>query len=110
MISNKKLFVRSFTWTGVRQSAEVSNLMTSVERVLEYRDLEPEKQPEKPQEISANWPIEGSIEFRNVIYKYFEFGEPVLRNLSFVIAPKEKIGEKHFSSFYFQNVNESKWH
>ncbi|XP_055319307.1 ATP-binding cassette subfamily C member 4-like [Sitodiplosis mosellana] len=77
---------------GVRQSAEVSNLMTSVERVLEYRDLEPEKQPEKPQEVSENWPKEGSIEFRNVIYKYFEGADPVLRDLSFVIKPKEKIG------------------
>lgn len=78
--------------TGVRQTAEISNLMMSVERVLEYRDLEKEKQPEKPQELADSWPTEGCIEFRNVFYRYFQEGEPVLRGLSFVIKPKEKIG------------------
>ncbi|XP_037037714.1 multidrug resistance-associated protein 4-like isoform X1 [Bradysia coprophila] len=77
---------------GVRQSAEILNLMTSVERSLEYRDLEPELQPEKPQEVGKSWPADGSIEFRNVFYKYFETAEPVLRNLSFIIKSREKIG------------------
>lgn len=85
---------------GVRQSAEISNLMLSVERVLEYRDLESEKQPEKPQEISQDWPIEGCIEFRNVFYRYFAEAEPVLRGLSFVIKPKEKIGNASKWQFY----------
>ncbi|XP_031636272.1 multidrug resistance-associated protein 4-like [Contarinia nasturtii] len=77
---------------GIRQSAEITNLMTSVERVIEYRDLEPEKQPKNPQEISKDWPIDGSIEFHYVFYRYFAEGEPVLRGLSFEIRPKEKIG------------------
>lgn len=77
---------------GIRQSAEVSNQMMSVERMLEYRDLEIEKQPKKPRELSKLWPEKGEIEFRNVIYKYFAEGEPVLRGLSFVVRPLEKIG------------------
>lgn len=76
----------------MRQTAEIVNLMTSVERVLEYRDLEPEIQPDKPQEVANSWPSGGSIEFQNVIYRYFEGAEPVLRDLSFTIKPKEKIG------------------
>lgn len=76
----------------IRQSAEVSNQLTAVERVLEYRDLEPEKEPKKPLEVPVEWPQNGGIEFRNVIYRYFAEAEPVLRNLSFVIKPKEKIG------------------
>lgn len=67
--------------------------MMSVERVLEYRDLEPEKQPKKPIVVTEDWPADGNIEFRNVSYRYFAVAEPVLRNLSFVIRPKEKIGE-----------------
>ena len=66
--------------------------MTSVERVLEYRDLEPETQPTKPAEITDNWPSRGSIEFRSVFYRYFIGAEPVLQNLSFVIKQREKIG------------------
>lgn len=77
---------------GVRQSAEVSNQMMSVERILEYRDLEPEQQPLKPRQVSKEWPTKGNIEFRQVFFRYFAEGEPVLRGLSFVIYPMEKIG------------------
>lgn len=77
---------------GVRQSAEVSNQMMAVERVLEYRDLEPEKQPLTPREVLADWPATGKIEFRHLFYRYYADGEPVLRGLSFVIQSKEKIG------------------
>lgn len=77
---------------GVRQSAEISNQMMAVERILEYRDLEPETQPDKPCEVSKDWPENGSIEFRNVIYRYFDEAQPVIRDLSFVIKPKEKVG------------------
>ncbi|XP_031636354.1 multidrug resistance-associated protein 4-like [Contarinia nasturtii] len=77
---------------GVRQSAEISNQMMAVERVLEYRDLEPEKESEKPREVDNEWPQKGCVEFRNVVYRYFAEAEPVLRGLSFVIKPKEKIG------------------
>lgn len=77
---------------GARQSADVVNQMTSAERILEYCELESEKQPKKPQEIPQNWPTDGQIEFRNVFYRYFEEAEPVLRNISFVVKPKEKIG------------------
>lgn len=77
---------------GVRQSADISNQMMAVERVLEYRDLEPEKQPLTPREVPADWPDTGKIEFRQLFYRYYAEGEPVLKQLSFEIQPKEKIG------------------
>lgn len=77
---------------GVRQSADVINQMTSVERLLEYRDLEPEKHSENSLVIRSDWPSEGDITFQNVFYRYFTEAEPVLRNLSFEIKSKEKIG------------------
>lgn len=64
----------------------------SVERILEYRDLEPEKQPKKACVLSKAWPDRGQIEFRNVVYRYFAEAEPVLRGLTFVVKPAEKIG------------------
>lgn len=77
---------------GIRQSAEVSNNMMSVERLLEYRDLDSEEQPKVPQKLTKEWPSDGRVEFRNVVYRYFEGAAPVLRQLSFVILPREKIG------------------
>uniref|UniRef100_A0A182NL50 Uncharacterized protein n=1 Tax=Anopheles dirus TaxID=7168 RepID=A0A182NL50_9DIPT len=77
---------------GIRQSAEVANFMMSVERLLEYRDLSPERQPERPRALGAGWPEEGRIEFRGVTYRYFEGAPAVLRDLSFAILPREKVG------------------
>lgn len=77
---------------GIRQSAEVSNQLMSVERILEYRDLEREISPPQPKPLSSNWPLNGKIEFRSVVYKYFAGAEPVLKGLNFVVKPKEKIG------------------
>lgn len=77
---------------GIRQSAEATNQLMSVERILEYRDLEPEKQPTKACILAKAWPERGQIEFRNVVYRYFAEAEPVLRGLSFVVPPMEKIG------------------
>ncbi|XP_052900938.1 ATP-binding cassette sub-family C member 4-like [Anopheles moucheti] len=77
---------------GIRQSAEVANFMMSVERLLEYRDLSPERQPERPRALNASWPEEGRIDFKNVTYRYYEGASAVLRDLSFEIRPREKIG------------------
>ncbi|KAG4077286.1 hypothetical protein HA402_009915 [Bradysia odoriphaga] len=77
---------------GIRQSAEVANQLMAVERILEYRDLKPETTPEKPQTLASQWPESGKIEFRNVVYRYFQEAEPVLKGLTFVVNPKEKIG------------------
>ncbi|CAG9769762.1 unnamed protein product [Ceutorhynchus assimilis] len=82
-----------FQW-GMRQSTELENQMTSVERVVEYDDIEhegalesaPSKKPPK------SWPSQGKIEFKHVYLRYFPNDPPVLRDLSFSIQSKEKIG------------------
>lgn len=76
---------------GIRQSAEVSNQMMAVERVLEYRDLDPE-QKEIKKIADKSWPSEGKIQFRNVTYRYSKNTEPALRDVNFSIAKGEKIG------------------
>lgn len=69
------------------------NHLVSAERILEYCQLEPEKQPEIPlmNKISSGWPSQGKIEFRNVFYRYDRHLEPVLRGLSFSVRPNEKV-------------------
>ena len=82
-----------FQW-GMRQSAELENQMTSVERVLEYSHVESEPPLEstpdkKPRQ---SWPEDGRVEFKNVMMRYDPAEPPVLKNLNFVIYPREKVG------------------
>ncbi|CAO1406085.1 unnamed protein product [Diamesa tonsa] len=78
---------------GVRQSAEVANQMMAVERILEYRDLEPEQKDDPaPKEVEKSWPQHGAVEFKNVVYRYFAEAEPALRGVNFKVLPGEKIG------------------
>ncbi|XP_033334914.2 ATP-binding cassette sub-family C member 4 isoform X1 [Megalopta genalis] len=82
-----------FQW-GMRQSTELENQMTSVERVLEYSkvDSEPPLESTPDKEPKDSWPEEGKIEFKNLHLRYDPAEEPVLKNLNFVIYPQEKIG------------------
>nr|CAD7423625.1 unnamed protein product [Timema monikensis] len=82
-----------FQW-GMRQSAEVENQMTSVERVLEYTKVEHEPafdstEDKKP---SKAWPSEGNISFNSVFLRYDKHEKPVLKNLNFNILSSEKVG------------------
>ncbi|XP_040281246.1 multidrug resistance-associated protein 4 [Bufo bufo] len=81
----------SFQW-GVRQSAEVENLMISVERVMEYTQLEKEAAWESKKRPPPDWPNKGMIAFENVNFAYSLDGPLVLRHLTALIRPKEKVG------------------
>lgn len=76
---------------GIRQSAEVMNQMMAVERILEYRELEPEQKEIKKVADEA-WPSEGKIQFKNVTYRYAKEAEPALRDVSFTVEKGEKVG------------------
>ncbi|XP_014275641.1 probable multidrug resistance-associated protein lethal(2)03659 [Halyomorpha halys] len=82
-----------FQW-GMRQSAELENQMTSVERVLEYSDIEMEPPLESPPDKKprATWPEKGRIEFSDVHLRYSAAEPWVLKNLNFVILPQQKVG------------------
>uniref|UniRef100_A0A8C3DMH5 Multidrug resistance-associated protein 4 n=1 Tax=Corvus moneduloides TaxID=1196302 RepID=A0A8C3DMH5_CORMO len=79
----------TFQW-GVRQSAEVENLMISVERAMEYTELEKEAPWETNKHPPTEWPNQGMIAFENVNFTYSLDGPLVLRHLSVLIKPKEK--------------------
>lgn len=94
---------------GMRQSAEVTNQIMSVERILEYTQIEPEKnfriednskvkKKKKPRAMSMglvlpnkDWPSRGTVVFKNVFMRYTEDDEPVLKDLNFTIEPTEKV-------------------
>ncbi|XP_069987945.1 ATP-binding cassette sub-family C member 4 isoform X1 [Penaeus vannamei] len=92
-ISSAMMLSGMFQW-GVRQSAEVENQMTSVERVLEYAKLEPEAALETDEDKTpkAGWPEKGEIRFEDVSLQYNPNDAPVLKNLNFCIKANEKIG------------------
>ncbi|XP_076749190.1 putative multidrug resistance-associated protein lethal(2)03659 [Xylocopa sonorina] len=79
---------------GMRQSAELENQTTSIERVLEYSRLEeepfldsiPEKMP------PPEWPRKGLVELKNVKLKYGPNSPYVLKGINLVIKPEEKVG------------------
>lgn len=80
-----------FVQWGIRQSAEVANQLMSVERVLEYKVLPKEKQPDIPRTPPTVWPDKGFIKFENMGLTYVENGPLVLKELNLEIQPNEKV-------------------
>lgn len=72
---------------GIRQWAEIENNMTSVERSLEYTEIE---QEDKTDTKELKHSLKGGIVYENVSLKYSE--DLVLKNVSFVIEASQKIG------------------
>uniref|UniRef100_A0A3Q2X6D7 Multidrug resistance-associated protein 4 n=1 Tax=Haplochromis burtoni TaxID=8153 RepID=A0A3Q2X6D7_HAPBU len=71
----------NFQWT-VRQSAEVENMMTSVERVVEYTELKNEGPWETQQHPPSDWLSQGMITFDRVNFFYNTDGPPVLKEIT----------------------------
>ncbi|XP_061143861.1 ATP-binding cassette sub-family C member 4-like isoform X2 [Syngnathus typhle] len=80
-----------FQW-GVRQSAEIENMMTSVERVVEYAELKSEAPWETDTKPPPDWPKRGSITFDSVNFSYSASEPLVLKDLTVVFKSKEKVG------------------
>ncbi|VVC88643.1 unnamed protein product, partial [Leptidea sinapis] len=80
-----------FQW-GMRQSAEMENQMTSVERVLEYTRLPKESylMGSPNEKAPDNWPSEGAIKFFDLSVRYTVEGPCVLHNLNFDVLPQQK--------------------
>lgn len=81
----------------VRQSAEVENNMTSVERLLEYSDSLPSEPPmlgdqNCPPDPPPSWPASGSVEFDQVTAIYRPGLPPVLVSLSFTLPAGSSCG------------------
>ena len=77
---------------AVRFMIDAENMMTSVERVITYTQLDSEPGYMTQTEPPENWPNESGVRFENLSLVYYSGGPQVLKNLSFSIEAEEKIG------------------
>lgn len=78
---------------GIRQATETVTQMMSVERIMQFTELEKEgpfesNPTDKP---SSNWPSKGKIKFDRVYLRYSNSEPPVLNSLSFIIEAGTKV-------------------
>ena len=85
------IFLTGALQYGMRQSAEAENLMTSVERVMEYGELSPEADLQNSSSTDENF-NHGKIQFDGVNLRYDADSKLVLKNVSFETQACEKIG------------------
>lgn len=76
---------------GLRQTLEANNQLIAVERVSRYNNLEKEEEPELSVEPMSEWPDQGKIVFDEVGLRYDPELPLVLKDLNFIIQPKEKV-------------------
>lgn len=70
--------------------------MTSVERVVEYTELESEAPWEMQKRPPPDWPNKGLVTFDRVSFSYSDDGPVVLQNLEAMFRPKEKVRRVDF--------------
>ena len=72
--------------------SRVETWMTSIQRVLNYTEIEPEPGYALERFAPAGWDKTGVLEFQDVSLCYFPGGPNVLENVSCVIEAGEKVG------------------
>ncbi|CAH3017931.1 unnamed protein product, partial [Porites evermanni] len=82
----------NMTQYAVRQLTEIETLMTSVERVITYTELESEPGCEVERDPPEIWPHEGNIAFKDVHLTYYPGGPQSLKNITLNINGGAKIG------------------
>ncbi|KAJ1945751.1 hypothetical protein EC988_005683 [Linderina pennispora] len=77
----------------LRMECDLENSMCDYVRIQEYEHL-PSEAPEviEDNRPTEQWPEQGAVEFRNYSTRYREGLDLVLREISFTIRPKEKVG------------------
>ncbi|KAJ2523404.1 hypothetical protein GGI11_001476 [Coemansia sp. RSA 2049] len=85
-------FTEHVLWVVRFYSVNEMNL-NSVERVVEYLDVDPEAPVSIPDRMPpADWPTDGRISVEDLVLRYAENLPPVIRGVSFTVSPREKVG------------------
>lgn len=92
-LSNALQMLVFLQWT-VRQMGEVQAQISTVGQLDYYgRKIDPEAPAENPAtKPDASWPQEGRIDFNHLVLSYRKNTPPVLKDVSFTINPKDKVG------------------
>ncbi|KAG0375854.1 hypothetical protein BGX24_008580 [Mortierella sp. AD032] len=86
------MFTGTVVWV-IRSYTEAELCMNSVERVVEYIDLEAEPAAIIPgSRPPASWPHKGEIAVSNLTMKYAPDAPEVIKNISFTVKAGEKVG------------------
>ncbi len=80
-----------FQWCVVLNTY-IENLMTSIERIIEYTNLPSEPLAEGKRKPPVDWPSKGEITFQDVSLSYDANLPNVLKRVSLSIGAHEKIG------------------
>ncbi|XP_066910570.1 ATP-binding cassette sub-family C member 4-like [Clytia hemisphaerica] len=80
-----------FQWC-VQQSAQVDNLMTSVQRAFQYADLHPERDEGTDKDLRDTWPEYGLLTFESASFSYHKSLPYVLKKIFTAVRPYEKLG------------------
>ncbi|KAJ2381582.1 hypothetical protein GGI23_007551, partial [Coemansia sp. RSA 2559] len=85
-------FTEHVLWVVRFYSVNEMNL-NSVERVVEYLDVDPEAPVTIPDRVPpADWPTDGRIGVEDLVLRYADSLPPVIRGISFTVNPREKVG------------------
>lgn len=77
----------------IKMACEIETNMVSVERVKEYAETKQEIESNHSNgNFRENWPENGKIQFKNLNVRYRADLDLVLRNLSFTVNEREKVG------------------
>jgi len=79
---------------SVRMAAEIKSTKESVCQLELYGMNIPAEEPDYLPETQppADWPSQGEIEFKKVVLRYQNYGVAVLKKVSFIVRPGEKVG------------------
>ena len=65
--------------------------MTSVDRILQYEDLEQEAPEHGPNTVPDDWPEHGCLEFDNINLRYIGSAQLALKDISIQCRKAEKV-------------------
>ncbi|XP_075974237.1 multidrug resistance-associated protein 1-like [Anticarsia gemmatalis] len=82
---------QTLSWL-VQTTSEIETNIVAVERMKEYAETEPEAEWTVGAGPRASWPETGAVQLEGLTLAYRSGAEPVLRDVTCTVAPRDKLG------------------